>query len=92
MRAVEKSMLMDYMLTNAILLENEVKTLTDNMFVCRIDIPSLQELTIAKIKLVSFLQFSSHVMALLNINPEDSEQLRRLDIIKQKYTVEVNVV
>lgn len=92
MRASEKSILMDYMLTNAILLENEVKTLTDNMFVCRIDIPSLQELTIAKIKLVSFLQFSSHVMAILNINPEDSEQLRRLNIIKQKYIVEVNVV
>ena len=83
----EKEMLMGYILTNLSTLENDVVTLKNNLLLGRCAVPDLNELLIAQIKVVSFLQFASAVMYILRLDINDFSVIQDL---KKKYQVEFN--
>lgn len=83
----EKEMLMGYILTNLSILENDVITLKNNLALGRCGIPDLNELMIAEVKVVSFLQFASAIMYILRLDVNDYSVVRDL---KEKYRIEFN--
>lgn len=83
----EKEMLMGYILTNLSILENDVIVLKNNLLLGRCGIPDLNELMIAEVKVVSFLQFASAIMYILRLDINDYSVIKNL---KEKYKVEFN--
>lgn len=87
MQAMEKEMLMGYILSNLSTLEGDVVTLKNNLLLGRCAVPDLNELLIAQIKVVSFLQFASAIMYILRLDVNDYSVVRNL---KEKYKIELN--
>lgn len=80
-------MLMGFILSNLSILENDVITLKNNLMLGRCCIPDLNELMIAEVKVVSFLQFASAIMYILRLDVNDYSVVRDL---KEKYKIEIN--